>query len=55
MIDRLGQRVRIILIGDRYYSGKIISEDEHLIVILDKFNNEVSFGKNSIVSMEVIK
>jgi len=53
MTDRVGQRVRIILIGDRFYSGKIISEDENLIVIIDKFKQEVSLGKSSIISMEV--
>ena len=54
MTDRTGQRVRIILVGDRFYSGKILSEEENLIVILDKFNNEVSLGKSSIISMEVL-
>ncbi len=53
MTDRTGQRVRIILIGDRFYSGTILSEDEHLIILKDKFNCEVSIGKASIISMEV--
>jgi len=54
MTDRTGQRVRIILIGDRFYSGIILSEDEHLIVIRDKFSQEVSLGKSAIISMEVV-
>lgn len=54
MTDRTGQRVRIILVGDRFYSGKIISEDLNTITIIDKFNHEVTFGKNSIISMEVL-
>ena len=53
MTDRIGQEVRIILVGDRFYSGTIISEDEFLIVIKDKFDNEVSIGKQNIISMEV--
>lgn len=53
-MDRTGQRVRIILIGDRFYSGTILSEDSSLLVIRDKFGAEVSLGKNSIISMEVI-
>ena len=54
-MDRTGQRVRIILIGDRFYSGTILSEDSALIMIKDKFGVEVSLGKNSIISMEVIE
>lgn len=54
MTDRTGQRVRIILIGDRFYSGKIISEDVYMLIILDKFGKEVSLGKSSIISMEVL-
>jgi hypothetical protein len=54
MTDRTGQRVRFILIGDRFYTGTILSEDDFLIVIRDKFGQEVSLGKNSIISMEVI-
>ena len=54
MTDRTGQKVRIILIGDRFYSGIIISEDEHLILIRDKFGELVSLGKGSIISMEVL-
>jgi len=55
MTDRARQRVRIILVGDRFYSGLILSEDNSLIVIKDKFGNEVSVGKNSIISMEVLE
>lgn len=54
MTERTGQRVRIILVGDRFYSGIILSEDNSLIVIKDKFGSEVSLGKASIISMEVI-
>jgi small nuclear ribonucleoprotein (snRNP)-like protein len=53
--DRTGQKVRIILLGNRFYSGKITSEDNSLMVILDKFGKEVSLGKNSIISMEVLE
>jgi len=54
MTDRVGQRVRIILVGDRFYSGTILEEDNNLIIIKDKFNQEVSLGKNAIISMEVL-
>lgn len=52
--DRTGSKVRIILVGDRYYSGKILSENELTITILDKFQNEVTIGKQSLISLEVI-
>lgn len=55
MIDRIGQKVRIILVGDRFYTGTILSDDPALIVIKDKFGKEVSLGKTSIISMEVIE
>jgi len=52
MTDRIGQIVRFILIGNRFYSGTILSEDDHLIVICDKFGKNVTLGKASIISME---
>ena len=55
MTDRIGQTVRIILVGNRFYTGKILEEDNNLILILDKFGKEVSLGKSSIISMEVIQ
>lgn len=54
MTDRTGQKVRIILVGDRFYSGIILSEDNSLITLKDKFGVEVSLGKSSIISMEVL-
>jgi small nuclear ribonucleoprotein (snRNP)-like protein len=53
--NRTGQRVRIILTGNRFYSGTILSEDNLLIVIKDKFGVEVSLGKSAIISMEVLE
>lgn len=52
---RIGQKVRIVLVGERYYTGVILGEEETLIIITDKFGNEVSLGKNQIVSMEVVR
>lgn len=53
--SKIGQKVRVILVGNRYYTGTILKEDENLILILDKFGNQVSFGKASIISMEVLE
>ena len=52
--DRTGKKIRLILVGDRFYSGLVISEDENLLTFIDKFNSEVSVGKNSIISLEVL-
>jgi len=53
--DRTGKRVRIILIGNRFYSGIIISENDLTITIKDKYNSEVSIGKSALISLEVLK
>ena len=36
------------------YHGEIILEDEHFIIILDKFKQEVRLNKNHIISLEVL-
>ena len=53
-MDRTGKRVRIILVGDRFYSGIVLEETETTITIKDKFNEEVTIGKASLISMEVV-
>ena len=53
--DRVGKRVRIILIGNRFYSGKIISENETTITFIDKFGSEVTIGKSALISLEVLE
>ena len=53
-MDRTGQRVRIILLGDRFYSGKVVEETETTITILDKFGEQVTIGKNALISLEVL-
>jgi hypothetical protein len=53
--DRTGSRVRIILVGDRFYSGVILSETDLTITIRDKFGSEVSIGKSALISLEVLQ
>jgi len=53
MTDRTGRHIRLILVGNRYYSGIVLEENEHMITFKDKFNQEVSVGKASIISLEV--
>lgn len=54
MTDRTGKRVRLILVGDRFYSGIILSENETTITFRDKFGSEVTIGKAALVSLEVL-
>lgn len=52
--DRTGKKVRIILQGNRFYSGIILNENALTITLRDKFGNEVSIGKNALISLEVL-
>jgi sRNA-binding regulator protein Hfq len=45
---REGVRVQIFLTTGHHYSGKIISEDEIFLIILDKFGERVSLNKKDI-------
>jgi len=53
MTDRINKHIRLILVGDRFYSGIILEESETMLTIRDKFGQEVSVGKASIISLEV--
>ncbi|MEX1382633.1 hypothetical protein [Lutibacter sp.] len=54
MTDMKDKKVRLILIGDRYYSGTITDEDELFYYLNDKFGKEVVIGKSKVISLEVI-
>lgn len=51
-MERVGDKVQIILKNNYSYTGKIIDEDSFFFVILDKFNQKVSLNKSDI---QVIK
>ena len=53
--DRTGKRVRIILVGNRFYSGVVLNENDLTLTIRDKFGSEVSIGKASLISLEVLE
>lgn len=53
--DRIGKKVRIILVGNRYYSGRIVEEDVNTLTFIDKFGSCVSVGKKALVSLEVLE
>jgi hypothetical protein len=52
--DRTGRQVRIILIGNRFYSGIILNENETTLTIKDKFGSQVTIGKSALISLEVL-
>lgn len=54
MTDRKGKHIRLILVGNRFYSGIVSEETETMLTFKDKFGSEVSVGKSNIVSLEVL-
>ena len=52
--DRTGKKVRIILEGNRFYSGVVLNETDLILTIKDKFGSEVSIGKGALISLEVL-
>jgi hypothetical protein len=52
--DRIGKKYRFVLPQRIYYTGEIISEDELLINIIDRFGVKVFIGKSRIISMEEV-
>jgi hypothetical protein len=53
-MDRTGQKVRIILLGDRFYSGVVLEENETTLTIRDKFGERVTIGKGALISLEEV-
>ena len=51
---RIGSRVRIVLVNGFHYTGTILSEDDLILIIRDKFNSEVSLRKADIQILEVL-
>lgn len=50
-----GKKIRLILTNNFHYSGRVISEDELFLIIIDKFNKECRLSKKSIMSLEVME
>jgi len=55
MTDRINKRVRLILNGNRFYSGTITDEDEFFYYLNDKFGKDVVIGKSFVISLEVLE
>ncbi len=53
-MERIGQKVKIVLEGERYFTGIILEEDNHMIVIKDKYGERVTINKNSIMLMQEV-
>jgi len=54
MGDYVGKQIKVELVNNHYYRGKVIFEDELFIIIIDMVNKKVQFSKNSILSLEVL-
>lgn len=54
-MERVGERVQIILSNNFSYSGIILDEDDFFIIIRDKFGQKVSLGKKDIQTIKEIQ
>ncbi len=53
--ERVGSKVRIILVNGFHYSGTILREDDLTLTIRDKFDSEVTLRKEDMQVLEVIQ
>ncbi len=54
-IERVGDKIQIILSNKFSYTGVILEEDDFFIVIRDKFGEKVSIGKKDIQVIKGVK
>ena len=55
LINYIGLKVKIILVNDYYFIGKVIDADENSIDLIDKNNQKVSLKKESILTIQEIR
>ncbi len=55
LTDYLNKIVKIILLNQYYYIGKVLSVKEHSFVILDKTNKRVTLEPSSIILCEEVQ
>ena len=48
----LKQKIFLVLKTNRFYTGEILRVNNHSLLLLDKFNNEVLISLNDISSIE---
>lgn len=54
-MERVGDKIQIILSNNFSYTGVILEEDDFFIVIRDKFGEKVSIGKKDIQVIKGVK
>jgi len=54
LINYIGFKVKIILINNYYYVGKVTSADEDSIDLIDMNGNHVSLKKESIFTIQEV-
>jgi len=54
LINYIGLKVKIILINNYYYVGKVTSADEDSIDLIDMNNKKVSLKKGSIFTIQEV-
>jgi small nuclear ribonucleoprotein (snRNP)-like protein len=53
-MERVGERVQIILSNNFSYTGTILEEDSFFIILKDRFGERVSIGKKDIQVIKVV-
>ena len=54
LIIFIGLRVKIILLNDYYYVGKVTNADEESLDLIDMHGKKVSLNKASILSIQEV-
>jgi len=54
LINYIGFKVKIILINNYYYIGKVTSADEDSLDLIDMNNKHVSLRKESILTIQEV-
>jgi|GEM_PF-1236888 hypothetical protein len=54
LINYIGRRVKITLINDYYYIGKVVNADENSLDMIDFKNQNVALKKESIATIQEI-
>ena len=55
LINYIGLKVKIILVNDYYFVGKVLNADEDSLDLKDINNKLVSLKKNSIQSIQEVR
>ena len=54
LINYIGSKVKIILINNYYYIGKVTNADEDSLDLIDINNKKVSLKKESILTIQEV-